>query len=90
MSQELLTINETAGVLRLQASTIRAWILHRRIPFVRLGRRVFVRRSDCDQLITANVVLPETGEPAVGTTATSTTGANLRRNKCRTFTEKAV
>jgi excisionase family DNA binding protein len=56
MSQDLLTVNETAGMLRLQASTIRAWILNRRIPFVRLGRRVFVRRSDCEQLITANVV----------------------------------
>jgi excisionase family DNA binding protein len=56
MNQDLLTVNETAGMLRLQASTIRAWILNRRIPFVRLGRRVFVRRSDCEELITANVV----------------------------------
>jgi excisionase family DNA binding protein len=58
MNQDLLTVNETAGMLRLQASTIRAWILHRRIPFVRLGRRVFVRRSDCEELITANIVAP--------------------------------
>lgn len=59
MTQQLLTVNEAAEALRLQASTIRAWILQRKIPFVRLGRRVFVRRSDCDQLISNNVVMPK-------------------------------
>jgi excisionase family DNA binding protein len=54
----LLTVNETAAALRLQSSTIRAWILQRKIPFVRLGRRVFVRQADCEKLITDNLVTP--------------------------------
>lgn len=59
MNQELLTVGEAGKKLRLQESTIRAWILKRKIPFVRLGRRVFVRNSDCQDLINANVVMPE-------------------------------
>ena len=54
----LLDIGETADLLRLKESTIRSWILKRRIPFVRLGRRVFVRRADCDRLIEQNTVAP--------------------------------
>jgi excisionase family DNA binding protein len=58
VNQELLTVGEAGKKLRLQESTIRAWILKRRIPFVRLGRRVFVRDADCQNLINANVVMP--------------------------------
>jgi excisionase family DNA binding protein len=59
----LLNVNETAALLRLQTSTIRAWILQRKIPFVRLGRRVFVRQTDCEKLITDNLVAP-VGQPS--------------------------
>lgn len=62
MTQQLLTVDETAKMLRLQESTIRSWILKRRIPFVRLGRRVFVRQHDCEQLIADSVVQPATGK----------------------------
>ena len=55
---QLLNVNETAAALRLKPSTIRAWILQRRIPFVRLGRRVFIRRQDCELLIVSNIVAP--------------------------------
>ncbi len=53
---ELLTVPETAKVLRLTVSTIRAWILQRRLPFVRLGRRVFIQRVDVDALIARSLV----------------------------------
>lgn len=53
---ELLTIGEASAVLRLQPSTVRSWILKRRIPFVKLGSRVLLRRCDCEALITASVV----------------------------------
>ena len=56
MDSELLNINETAQFLHLKASTIRSWILHRRIPFVKLGRRVLLRRSDIEDLIARSVV----------------------------------
>jgi excisionase family DNA binding protein len=56
--RQLLDVAETAEMLRLKESTIRSWILKRRIPFVRMGRRVFVRRADAQRLIDS-VVMPE-------------------------------
>jgi excisionase family DNA binding protein len=53
---ELLTLLEASVLLRLKLSTLRAWILKRRIPFVKLGSRVLLRRSDCEALIAASVV----------------------------------
>ena len=52
----LLTILEAAGILRLKPSTLRAWILKRRVPFVKLGGRVFLRRSDIFALIESSIV----------------------------------
>jgi excisionase family DNA binding protein len=60
---DLLTVVEAAGLLRLQVSTIRAWVLHRRIPFVKLGgKRVFFRRADLHALITRSIVPAEEKE----------------------------
>jgi excisionase family DNA binding protein len=55
-SSELLTLPEAAERLRLKPSTLRAWTLKRRLPFVRLGSRVFIRRSDIVALIARSVV----------------------------------
>jgi len=64
-SADLLTVGEAASMLRLQASTIRAWVLHRRIPFVKLGgKRVFFRRADLEALVTASVVPARTKDAA--------------------------
>jgi excisionase family DNA binding protein len=53
----LLTVAETATVLRLSVSAIRAWILQRRIPFVKLhNKAIRFRRADIDALIAASVV----------------------------------
>jgi excisionase family DNA binding protein len=53
----LLTVAETAQILRLSVSAIRAWILQRRIPFIKLQNKVVrIRRSDVDALIAASVV----------------------------------
>ena len=52
----LLTVPESAALLRLKPSTVRAWILHRRIAHIKLGGRVFLRKSDCEALIAASVV----------------------------------
>lgn len=53
---ELLTVPEAARLLRLQTSTVRSWVLQRRLPFVKLGRLVRIRKSDCFALIAASVV----------------------------------
>ena len=56
MSSDLLSVDESATFLKLKSSTIRDWILRRQIPFVKLGRRVFLRRGDLETLITNSVV----------------------------------
>ena len=57
ITSDLLTVREAALMLRLQVSTLRAWVLHRRVPFVKLGgKRVFFRRSDLDALVAASLV----------------------------------
>ena len=53
---DLLTIGEAASLLRLKPSTIRAWILRRKLAYVKVGRLVRIRRSDVEALITASIV----------------------------------
>ena len=50
-TSELLTIKEASEVLRLKPSTVRSWILKRRVPFIKLGSRVFLRMTDLNALI---------------------------------------
>jgi len=55
-SPELLTLPEASAMLRLRPSTLRAWVLRRKIAHVKLGARVFLRRDDCEALIAACVI----------------------------------
>ena len=50
-SQELLTIQEAAKVLRLSVSTLRAWRLQRRIPFRKIGGKVLLHKDDIRRFI---------------------------------------
>lgn len=52
----LLTLPEAAALLRLQPSTLRAWVLQRRIAFIKLGRLVRFRRTDLDKMLDQSVV----------------------------------
>ena len=53
----LLTVPETAAILRLSQSAIRSWILQRKIPYVKLqNKAVRIQRSDVDALIAASLV----------------------------------
>lgn len=52
----LLTIAEAGALLRLQPSTIRAWVFRRKIPYVKVGRLVRVRRADIERLIAISTV----------------------------------
>ena len=53
---ELLNLKEGARELKLSIHTLRAWIYQKRIPFVRLGRRVLLRREDLEEFVSKNVV----------------------------------
>ncbi|WP_396273990.1 helix-turn-helix domain-containing protein [Granulicella aggregans] len=61
---DLLTVGEASALLRLKVSTVRAWLLKRRVPFVKLGGRVFLKRSDCIALVEAGHIaaVPATGK----------------------------
>jgi excisionase family DNA binding protein len=54
----LLTISEACEVLRLKPSTVRSWILKRKMSYVKMGGRVLIRESDCQQLIQAGLRPP--------------------------------
>jgi excisionase family DNA binding protein len=52
----LLTVPETADLLRLRISTIRAWLLRRRLPYLKIGRSVRIRREDVEKLLASAFV----------------------------------
>jgi excisionase family DNA binding protein len=55
-SEDLLTVPETAHLLRLRPSTIRKWLLEKKLAHVKLGRRVFLRRTDLSALLESSFV----------------------------------
>jgi excisionase family DNA binding protein len=55
-NSELLTLTEASAILRLRPSTLRSWVLKRRIQFVKLGGKVFLRKADCDALILTSLI----------------------------------
>jgi len=60
MVSDLLDIEEAAVFLHVKASTVRAWVLKSKISYVKLGRRVFLRRPDLEKLIADSLVVPKT------------------------------
>jgi excisionase family DNA binding protein len=56
MAEEFLTVAEVAAVLKLNQQTVRNWIDQGRLPALRVGRRVRIRRTDFDRLIEGSYV----------------------------------
>jgi len=54
--EKLLSVKEAAEMLNISIHTVRAWLFQRRLPFVRLGRRIGLRSDDIDSFITKNYV----------------------------------
>jgi excisionase family DNA binding protein len=52
--QELLRAKEAAQFLNVSENTVRMWIWQRRLPVVRLGRAVRLRRQDLEDFIDDN------------------------------------
>jgi excisionase family DNA binding protein len=66
---EYLTVMEIAEHLKLNPQTVRNWIDQDRLPAVRIGRRVRIRRADLDRILaegaTASILpQPSTVGPA--------------------------
>jgi excisionase family DNA binding protein len=54
---QMLTVPQAAERLGLKQSTIRAWMLRRRIEFVRLGKRaVRISQAELERLIAEGTV----------------------------------
>lgn len=51
MTSDLLDVEEAAAFLHVKVATVRAWVLRSRISYVKLGRRVFLRKPDLEKLI---------------------------------------
>jgi excisionase family DNA binding protein len=51
MPEEYMTVAEVAEILKLNQQTIRNMLDRGDLPFVRLGRRVRIKRSDFDRFV---------------------------------------
>jgi excisionase family DNA binding protein len=51
---QLLTVAEAAQLLALRPCTIRKWLYERRLPYVRLGRAVRLRKVDIERMVQEN------------------------------------
>jgi len=61
-AMQLLTVKESAELLRISPSTLRQWIFKHKITFVRVGRRVLFRRADLEKLVEDGVQTTHTKE----------------------------
>lgn len=52
----LMDLKEAAKEMRISIYTIRSWVYQKRLPFVKLGRRVLIRREDLEEFVNRNVV----------------------------------
>ena len=52
-SRELLTVEEAAKYFGVQKSTIYSWTWRRKIPSVKMGRRLLFNQEDLDRIIEA-------------------------------------
>ncbi len=50
------TVAEAASHLRSGVSTVRSWIRENRVPTFRIGRRLFIKKSDLETLLVARPV----------------------------------
>ena len=50
---DLLTVDEVAEILKMNPQTIRNWLDAGKLPIVRIGRRVRIRRADLTSVLKA-------------------------------------
>jgi excisionase family DNA binding protein len=58
---DLLTVAEAALALRIKVSTMRAWILQRRIRYSKVGGRVTLLRGDLENFVRDGLVPAKAG-----------------------------
>jgi excisionase family DNA binding protein len=50
-TDHLLNVDQAAARLGVSKYTLRGWLFQRRLPYVKLGRRVLIDPSDLDRFI---------------------------------------
>jgi excisionase family DNA binding protein len=50
-TRKLLTLRECSERTAHRESTWRAWVLHRKVPYFKVGRSVRIAESDLEQII---------------------------------------
>jgi excisionase family DNA binding protein len=69
-NEEFLTVAEVAKLLKINEQTVRNWIDRGELAAVRAGRRVRIRRSALDQVLTeVSPGRPGAGAPTEGPSA---------------------
>lgn len=59
-TDELLSVPQAAAALGIKVSTVRSWVLHKRIPYVKYGGKlVRFRQADIQNFIAARVIPAE-------------------------------
>ena len=58
---DLLGIGDLAARLHVSEKTVRDWIYRRRMPFTKVGRRVYFSRSVVEAILAGNAVEPRSG-----------------------------
>ena len=57
--KKLLTTDEAALLLGIRPWTLRSWVSHRKIPYVKLGRLVRFDPTKLEAFVNGNTVEPE-------------------------------
>lgn len=52
---DLLTLSEASKLLRVKIATLRAWRAQRRLPFLKLGGKILLRRGDIQKFIESSL-----------------------------------
>jgi len=60
---DLIPVKEIPDLLPISLATVRSWVFQQRLPVVRLGRKVFVKREVLER-IQAEGLEAVAGEPA--------------------------
>ncbi len=55
-SEQLLRIPEVAEQLTLRPVTIRAWLVRRKLAYLRIGRSIRIPRSEVDRVLSEGMV----------------------------------
>jgi excisionase family DNA binding protein len=56
METELMTPAQAAAALQIKVSTIRAWVLHKKLSYVKCGGAVRFRKVDIERFIASRLV----------------------------------